>query len=117
MNSSTSSDDSDIDQGVYEDLVYLDDSGEEADESGSEADNSIGLAPYNFEPKKKISPEEIIAPDSNSEDTDTFAKHLRIGNVEWCSCKNCAIMTTWEESVCCREFSAIPSQVMDGKIY
>ena len=44
MNSS-SSDDSDIDQGIYEDLVYLDDSGEEADESGSEADNSIGLAP------------------------------------------------------------------------
>ncbi|XP_052708921.1 uncharacterized protein LOC128183804 [Crassostrea angulata] len=39
------------------------------------------------------------SPESNNED--------RLGNSDWCTCGNCPLMSTIEESVCCHEIPQI----------
>ncbi|XP_068105448.1 uncharacterized protein [Hyperolius riggenbachi] len=37
----------------------------------------------------------------------------RVGNVHWCSCRNCEIMKTEEESVCCHDYKELHVKLAD----
>ena len=66
---------------------------------------------FSFEPE--YSEEEIARMEADrcteeaesSDETDDGADHAagRLANVDWCSCDGCRIMSTVEESLCCRE--------------
>ena len=81
-------------------------------ESGSNAEsesNDIDLSnlrPYDFEPEiSDGSAEENDDSQSSSsgEENDDDTNVARIGNTDWCTCSRCRSMTTYEESICCKE--------------
>ena len=74
-------------------------------DSETEATDLTTLRPYDMEP-------EFSSGESNDSDNDDYVtdhfydetEHLeRIGNTDWCNCKCCRPMTTFQESICCKE--------------
>ena len=101
----------DASPGVSDAEIYESGS-EDADESECEAaSKKIGLKPYSFEPQcePNLRLEQDIASDEELE-----PREFRIGNKDWCTCANCNVMTTWEESQCCKEYDAISSDKFQG---
>ncbi|OCU00279.1 hypothetical protein XELAEV_18006045mg [Xenopus laevis] len=39
---------------------------------------------------------------------------IRVGNINWCTCKNCIVMPTKMESICCRENRNTLSLIPEG---
>ena len=83
-------------------------------ESGSDAEsesesNDIDLSnlrPYEFEPEisdGSYDSAEDSQSASSGEGNDDDTNIARIGNTEWCTCSRCRSMSTYEESVCCKE--------------
>ena len=106
--------------GVIEDVLYEsgESSGNDADiESEGDEFNLIGLCGYDHEPKKIYNSSsyteyntEIGALDEGIHDTS------RVENTDWCRCGQCEPMTSWEESTCCKEYSAISDDKMKGTL-
>lgn len=68
-------------------------------------DAAVALTPYRCEPKRTgNTPESSENSASSAEDTDEELGRLslasRVGNNEWCSCGNCGVMPTSQESFC-----------------
>ena len=87
-------------------------------ESGSDAEseseiNDIdvqNLRPYEFEPElsdgsndsaDEAGDSQSVSSDEEDHEEDTNA--TRIGNTDWCTCSCCRTMTTYEESICCKD--------------
>ena len=65
--------------------------------------SSCHIAPYQFEP---LDTSETSRSESGTDaaTVDTpDGSQIRRGNVEWCTCGNCAPMETENESICCKE--------------
>ena len=119
------SDDSVLDfdeTGVSENQLYEsgESSGNEGDIDNSESEkNFIGLQGYDHEPKRKTNappvPHDIEHLEDEVEEEEPTRRD-RVGNVDWCLCGQCNIMTTDDESRCCREIPEVLHSKMDGKI-
>ena len=80
-----------------------------SEDSDSENEESIDLSnirPYQFEPEvsdqsSDNDDEANVSDDTNSSDEED--DNARIGNNTWCICKRCRSMSTYEESICCKE--------------
>ena len=83
-------------------------------DSESDAESESGsidlskLRPYEFEPE--MSDESNDSSDDNNEseqvssgEEDDDVNVARIGNTTCCTCDRCRSMTTYEESICCKE--------------
>ncbi|XP_046847587.1 uncharacterized protein LOC124441198 [Xenia sp. Carnegie-2017] len=76
------------------------------DSSEEEADfdivvNNNEVQPYMFEPLANAEGGHSNDNSSSSESEDEYIH--RIGNVEWCECGFCVVMSTGRESICCQE--------------
>ena len=83
------------------------------DESDSDSIDLANLRPYEFEPEISDGSSDGSAEDNNDSEEDDEEDDVatrRIGNIEWCSCGRCRSMTTYQESVCCKE--DVPEDIM-----
>ena len=67
------------------------------------------FSPYMYEPEKEVSSTsesssgESDASVSYSPDADALG---RVGNLDWCKCKNCKLETREIDCICCQEVDA-----------
>ncbi|KAK8772905.1 hypothetical protein V5799_012562 [Amblyomma americanum] len=70
----------------------------------------LGTSPYLFEPDASPQGSSTAPPSSDSSSlaaSESDEAFLRVGNVNWCSCKHCAVMTEKEDCLCCQEVPEI----------
>ena len=85
----------------------------ESDFSKNEIPDLKYLKPFEFEPKTNI--EDINSSSSDDEEEGIEDKVKQIGNSKWCECsKQCKLMKTYTESLCCQEGNDIPEQNFEG---
>lgn len=73
------------------------------------------IQPYAFEPRREIFEENSDSESSNdSEEMESDQNEMRAGNVSWCTCQQCRVMPTEQESICCQEMGEL-NQKLDGK--
>ena len=65
-----------------------------------------GLKPYDFEPEIPFVEEEV---------NEESKKTTRVGNVDWCTCRECKAMDTDTESLCCLDTNEVPDEHFEGK--
>ena len=76
-------------------------------------DNEIGLMPYLFEPER--SDDSLTGSDEES-DSSIEPEVNRVGNLNWCTCKNCKKMTRNIDCFCCHEIADnFKEQKMEGE--
>lgn len=84
-----------------------------SDSEGNTPDFDAGeLRPYLFEPERQTHP--TGSSDNNQHHTPISS--TRTGNTNWCSCGNCRIMETDEESLCCREAGEVPEEYFENEL-
>ena len=96
--------------------IYIMDSSESITGDDSEYDidfepeevdkiDTSALQPYQFEPEKSPckSDEDEVTDEEESSDEESNDEITRIGSNSWCTCRLCRCMSTYEESLCCRE--------------
>ena len=72
------------------------------------------IQPYAFEPRREVSEGDNDSESSDeSQEMDSDHEDIRAGNVSWCTCKECRVMPTERESVCCQEMGEL-NQKLDG---
>ncbi|KAK3744182.1 hypothetical protein QZH41_020569, partial [Actinostola sp. cb2023] len=77
-------------------------------ENGTE--QQYGVEPYQFEP---IGPANNVEVEENEPQTAMEIERAdRLGNTHWCTCGNCVVMETIQESVCCRATPAIQNEIL-----
>ena len=88
--------------------------------SSSESDNDSipdvhKLQPYDLEPEIASSDVSMTTSDKNTSSSDSeIADYSRIGNTSWCSCGKCFPMSTYTESLCCRDTNEVPDEYFEG---
>ena len=75
--------------------------------------------PYQFEPTKKKY-EKSQEGSSQTQKENTFLinhrENIRVGKIEWCTCKNCRVESREIDCLCCREVDAISDEQFSGNI-
>ncbi|KAH9375181.1 hypothetical protein HPB48_003206 [Haemaphysalis longicornis] len=64
------------------------------------------LDPYAMGPEKQVSSDESDS-EPDFDDGPPSPDPARLQNTDWCSCKNCVVMTYAYECICCRELLQI----------
>ena len=88
--------------------------------SSSESDNDSipdihKLQPYDLEPEIASSDVSTTTSDENSSSSDSEkADYSRIGNTNWCPCVKCFTMSTYTESLCCRDTNEVADEYFEG---
>ena len=73
------------------------------------------LQPYDLEPEIASSDVSTTTSDENTSSSDSeIADYSRIGNTSWCSCGKCFPMTTYTESLCCRDTNEVADEYFEG---
>lgn len=84
-------------------------------------EDNCGLSPYAHEPtfsnKSYMYTSDSSSRDSNDSDVheETEVEMKRIGNIGWCKCGRCKVMSTEKESFCCKEVMEIDEGRLEGK--
>lgn len=69
------------------------------------------IRPFMFEPQHSSSSQEedlVERNETNEDTTDGMSTtRSRLDNRDWCLCRNCQIMTTENESICCQEMNEL----------
>lgn len=91
------------------------------DESTADSQGEIGPIAYAFEPIRIHSDNDQASSaesDSSICDTDSDVEDHghRLGNSDWCKCKQCGPMPTVVESVCCQEIPALEPKLVNAEI-
>ena len=103
---------SDEDISKFDELRVCESEGSDGSLEHSETSgNTLGSGGYLFEP---------MASDHSDDESEEDVEPLmspqseRVGNTNWCSCGQCRSMGTGNESLCCKEVSAIPPDAFEG---
>ena len=73
------------------------------------------LQPYDLEPEIASSDVSTTTSDENTSSSDSeIADYSRIGNTSWCSCGKCFPMSTYTESLCCRDTNEVADVYFEG---
>ena len=84
------------------------------DEESNKEGNELGLSPFMFEPERSEEAQ-VLMENLNTETLIKEQQESRIGHTNWCSCEKCKTMlTTDEESLCCRDTNDIPDNHFQG---
>lgn len=65
-----------------------------------------GPRPYDFDPvftAEEFQAREIIAEEHRPDEAIPNVRPSRLGNIDWCMCGNCGVMSLEVECVCCHE--------------
>ena len=76
----------------------------------------VKLKAYDFEPISSTS--KVQNKEERSlqiEDQLNVTLNSRVGNLEWCKCKECQLMSNETEYVCCAESNQIPDDLFEGR--
>jgi hypothetical protein len=66
----------------------------------------LSITPYCFEPMNEEW-EEPSDSDSSDEEFEGTEDNSRLGNRDWCECRNCQSMETSKECVCCQDWDVL----------
>ena len=73
------------------------------------------LQPYDLEPEIASSDVSTTTSDENTSSSNSeIADYSRIGNTSWCSCGKCFPMSTYTESLCCRDTNEVADEYFEG---
>lgn len=61
------------------------------------------ITPYASQPHKKI----VGITENNENAKNQEVKTAQVGNINWCRCGECEIMSTYKRSICCQESDII----------
>ncbi|XP_069815788.1 uncharacterized protein [Dendropsophus ebraccatus] len=120
--SSTNEDDLDTQRSI--------DNNTESDKDISISSPEVGIHPYDTDLEELLQDLEFQATANNisaqcfQNDPETSEEEFsdlnvmdplisRVGSIDWCMCKNCIIMPTAPESVCCIEFENAVSKILE----
>ena len=65
------------------------------------------IQPYAFETRKKVTEGNDLESSRESQEMDSDHDETRAGNVSWCTCKECRVMPTEQESICRQEMGEL----------
>ena len=86
--------------------------------SGAEPDGMYGNEPEYSAAELAALDDDVInfEDDSDSEAETSGLDSSRLDNLHWCSCRECSIMPTLNESKCCQEFGTLLGDKLSNDI-
>ena len=82
-------------------------------DSRDSSSNFVKLKPYHFEPTVSDNENTDGEISSSAMQTNEVEKE-RKGNLDWCLCGKCKVMSTNAESLCCRQKNEPSDEIING---